>query len=258
MHNRYIFYNKLCVDQMWRLVLGCCLLCAMPPIGWAQSSLQEDRVRQYVQDVLFERLAPSHRTHLEIDIQVHGARGAALQTCAQDWRWGPVDTQHWLRIHVPVQCGSQKGSWVATVKAWGPVWILKKDLPQGHVLYSADLQTERRRIAHAHALLMPADVEQMQLRHAMTAGTVLTPSHLEAPVYVKKGDVLEIRATHAGITVAAPGIAPRTGRKGETMKVRNRKSQQWITGTLVAPQVLLADSEQDLPDAVRVELESSD
>lgn len=197
---------------------------------------------------------------LTLAVHISSPRGAALHPCPQGWQWGAIQTHDWQRIHIPVQCSGQRGSWVAQVQAEADVWVLRADQPAGYSIQRRDLQQQRLRIDSPRALQSWQMLQDMQLRQPIAAGQLLVWRDLERPVYAYKGQPLEIRAQHGPITVSAAGLAPRQGLKGDTLKVRNTQSQQWVSGTLVAPGVLLVqeDTTASAATRVKVKLESSD
>ena len=216
----------------------------------------EEHVRTAITQAFDHAVQP--QPPLELHIEVGSPRGAALQPCPAGWRWGALNTQDWRRIHIPVQCAGERGSWVARVQATAMVWVLRDDRPAGHRIQRSDLELQRLRIDSPHAMPTWHMLQDMQLRLPMQAGQLLVLRDLERPVYAQKGQTLEIWAHNGGISVVAQGVSSKEGRKGDTLKVRNTQSQQWVQGTLVAPGVLQAQPQQATAQQVKVQLESSD
>lgn len=193
---------------------------------------------------------------LERTITVMSPRGAALQACPSGWEWEPLDVRSWARIHIGVKCQNQAGSLVAVVHAQAPVWVTVQALPRGHRLQAQDMQQRVMPIDRAKDLHQPLDWQGRILRKPLAAGMPVRAQHLARPVYARKGEKLEIRASVDGVTVSATAIAARTAYQGETLRVRNLSSQQWVTGRLIAPGVL--EPAEQASGGVKVQMQSSD
>lgn len=214
---------------------------------------------QHVKNAVIQALPAPARDALTLEVRVLGARGAALGECPAGWLLPPVPAQAWQRLSIAVVCGTQAGSVVARIHAQVPVWTLRSDAAAGQRLKASDV------VLAPHRIYGPADVLPLEtitgqaLRRSAKAGTALQPRDLERPVFARKGDAVEIRA-HGddGVTVSVAGIASKTGRMGEHARVRNTRSQQWVSGQWVAPGVLEAGALQPGAGSVRAEQELRD
>lgn len=221
----------------------------------AETSLQAQALT-YLEQAMDAALSEAQRATLQRHITVASPRGAALQPCASAWQWEPLDLSRWNRIHMGVRCEGRAGSLVASIQARAPVWTAARALPKGHRLQAHDLQQQTLAIHSIHDMLDVTTLQHMQLRKPVRAGVPLQLQHVERTVYARKGEKIEIRASVAGITVSAQGIAERTAYQGETLRVRNLRSQQWVTGRLIAPGVL--EASEQATGGVKVQMQSTD
>ena len=220
------------------------------PHHWKSSAESAARAQ------VFAAVPASLRDHVQLQWQWSGARGAAVHTCDQAWEVGEIKVQQLARVHVPLRCGTARGSVAGAVQLLAPVWQTTRALPAQHVLAASDLQTTRTTVQSLDQLLEREALLGLQLRRDTAAHTVLGWSQLVRPVVLRKGDRLEIRASHEGVTVHVDGVATRPTRLGERTVVRNVRSQELIHGRLIAPRLLEADAQRQ--GGVKVVMESND
>lgn len=256
MHRRYI-YRMYFGAIYGRMVRSCLIalvaLCVMA--AHASTSVQA-QAQARIEQALDSALSAQQRASLTRQIRVASPRGAALQPCPSGWQWAPVSLEYWQRVHINVHCEGRAGSLVAVIDARAPVWATASDLPKGHRLQAQDLQRQEAPVHSLQDMPDAATLVHMQLRKPLRAGTALRLQHLERAVYARKGEKVEIRASVQGITVSMDGIAARTAYQGETLRVRNLRSQQWVTGRLVAPGILEASDQAS--GGVKVQMQSND
>lgn len=196
------------------------------------------QAQQHVAQQLDDHFKNTSHTPIERYITVMSPRGAALHSCPSGWEWEPLNLHHWSRVHIGVKCQGRAGSLVALVQAKAPLWVSAHNLPQGHRLQAQDIKQQVLLVGNTEDINNDLAWLGRTLRKPLTAGTALHARHLTVPVYARKGDKVEIRASVEGITVSVAGIATRTGYEGDIVRVRNLSSQQWVTGRLTAPGVL--------------------
>lgn len=209
-----------------------------------------------IEQALDSALSAAQRVALQRKISLASPRGAALRPCPSEWQWEPIDLEHWRRIHIGVRCEGVEGSLVAVIHAQAPVWTTTRALPKGHRLQTQDLQRKTLDVSRVQDMPDAADLIHMQLRKSLPAGVAVRMQHVERAVYARRGQPVEIRASVEGITVSTTGIATRTAYQGETLRVRNVRSQQWVSGRLIAPGILEADEEAS--GGVKVQMQSTD
>lgn len=214
----------------------------------------------HVQQAVLSALPEALHSRLKLKIRILGHRGVAQKDCASGWTLGAIPiAQPWARLPVTVQCKEQKGSVVARINVQAPVWVLRTAAPAGHVVTEKDLLDSQRRIHRAGGAPALSALRGLQLRRDTLAGHALQLTDLERPVLARKGEQVEIRASNAdGVTVSVAGIAAKTGRLGDHDRIRNARSQQWVSGTWVGHRIFEAGLEKPSADGVRVEQELLD
>ena len=207
---------------------------------------------------LMEALPPTLRDTVTLHWEWRGARGAATAPCAVAWEIGTIKVQQLDRIHVPLQCAALRGSVAGKAVLVAPLWQTAHDLPARHVLAAHDLQSTRAVVQDLDQLIERHLLLGLQLRRDTPERTVLGWSQLVRPIVLRQGDALEIRASHAGVSVHMPAVATRPARLGDETVVRNVRSQQLVRGKLVAPRLLEADAQRSNAGSVKVVMESND
>lgn len=245
----YAFFLRL-----YRLAVAASLgSCAV--LAQAHTSLQE-QAHAKIEQAMDRALSAPQRATLERQITLTSPRGAALRPCPTAWQWEPIHLEHWRRIHIGVRCEGAEGSLVAVIHARAPLWTTTRALPKGHRLQSPDLQRQTLEVTRAQDMPDASTLLHMQLRKPLRAGVAVQMQHVERVPYARKGQSVEIRASVEGITVSTTGIATRTAYQGESLRVRNVRSQQWVSGRLIAPGVLEANEEAS--GGVKVQMQSAD
>lgn len=239
------------------------LVCGLLAPAWAlpapaPEALQAQAIA-HVRQSLLNGIPSALQAQVHWSWKITGLRGAALRPCAGSWQWGPLPAHtSWQRVHVPVRCNDQTGSLVVMPQATAPRWRSIRSLSKGHLLQASDVQQHAGPVRAASDLVQWDALAGMALKENIAAGAWLGTDQLERPVYARKGQLIEIRATYAGITVSVQGTAMQTARKGDTIRVRNVRSKQWVRGTLIAPGVLEAQAAPEGATGVKVIVESSD
>jgi flagella basal body P-ring formation protein FlgA len=123
----------------------------------------------------------------------------------------------------------------AEVAAVGPVVVARRPVPRGATLHSDDLTVEERDLAG----VPPGALSELQqavgkeARSALAADTPLTLQALANPLLVRRGDVVTVVVETPGLRLSVPGQALEAGAAGAAVRVRNRVSQQEISGQVV-------------------------
>lgn len=262
-HNEYIKHLnclKTTIRITWLTVWGCGLgTGTLPAHADAPPAALVASASAHVQQALLAPLEPAVRATLTLQVRILGARGAALQDCPAGWVLGAVAPGSWQRLTLPLSCGAATGSVVARIHAQAPAWTLRSPASAGQILTAKDLTQTARRVHGVDELLPLEALLGQQLRRNAKAGASVRLQDLVRPVFARKGESVEIRASGAdGVTVSVAGIASKTGYQGEQARVRNARSQQWVAGRWIAPRVLEASPLQPGSGGVKVEQESRD
>ncbi len=143
-------------------------------------------------------------------------------------------------ISVKVQCiGAHQWAFYAkhTVALEKSVLSIAKGLPRHHVIQEQDLSYTVRDVYKLRTgyLSHKAEVLGQQLKRSLKTGDLIYQYVLKAPDIIKKGDAISIVASHGGLSVVTPGIAMNNGRKGEQIRVENRRSSRIIRAQVIGP-----------------------
>ena len=163
---------------------------------------------------------PSGAYEMRVVPGARAARGARRRLDVEVVQGGTVVAS------VPVQ---------AEVAAVGPVVIARRPVPRGMTLRADDVAVEERDLTGAPpgALSEPQQALGKEARSALAAGTPLTLQALADPLLVRRGDVVTVVVETSGMRLSVPGEALEAGSAGAAVRVRNRNSQQEISGQVV-------------------------
>jgi len=118
--------------------------------------------------------------------------------------------------------------------------VTRRALPRGAPLGPDDVQLVERDVARLHQGYLddPSDIEGMQLKRPVTAGTVLTGSLIQAPRLVKRGQRVTLEARTGAVAVRMAGEAVSDGSRGQRIRVRALDSRRIVEGVVVSPGVV--------------------
>lgn len=146
--------------------------------------------------------------------------------------------QRRMRVEVDVR---SEGRLVGVVPVWFDVhaqaarWVLRRDLPAGHVLQAEDL--ERRDVDVAGVSASPEDPTGQRLRRAVRAGSVLPASAVEDLPWVSRQDEVTVEVRSGSVIVESRGIALADGRAGDWVAVRI-PGAELLRGRVIGPKRL--------------------
>ena len=144
------------------------------------------------------------------------------------------------RVSVRVRCeGTQP--WTifvpAQVKLFRNVVMTTRPLKRDGVVADGDVVMRERDVGlltQGYLTALDQAVGQKLLRPTVS-DQVLTPSHVEAPDTIAKGDNVVITATTGGLAVKMPGEALSKGAMSEQIRVRNLNSNRVIKARVTGP-----------------------
>lgn len=142
-------------------------------------------------------------------------------------------------VSVGVRCPSGAG-WSlyvpVEIEAIVDVVVLSAPAGAGETLTAAALRLEPANVARLNGgyLTRIADAEGWVLRRPVRPGSILTPSLLERPTLVKRGQRVALLARSAGLAVRSEGEALSDAAEGDRVRVRNMHSRTIVEG-IVAP-----------------------
>lgn len=143
----------------------------------------------------------------------------------------------WGRVPYVLSCS--RPQWElrahARVSLLVPIVVAKRNITRGEVFDRSVMTLEKRDLASVYRDFV-TDMRQLygqRARRAVRAGQVISLSHAIAPLLVKKGDQVVIRAEAEGIYATTTGEALQDGSKGDSIRVRNLSSGKVITAWVV-------------------------
>ncbi|MDN0122243.1 flagellar basal body P-ring formation chaperone FlgA [Yersinia aleksiciae] len=147
----------------------------------------------------------------------------------------PMNGQRDLsRLRYDISCRDGVG-WevVVTVKPdiYLPVWVTRNALERGKVVAAGDIELKKKNIATAQNgyITHPDEILGFTVKRRIRPLQVVTPSQLEQPVLVTRGQQVLMIAEQDGIEAKMLGEALKNGRKGELIKVKNLSSKRTVT-----------------------------
>lgn len=119
----------------------------------------------------------------------------------------------------------------------GPALVSTRALARGESL-SASMVTTQSVVVNASrrgVTRQLSDIEGMDIRRGINAGTLITPDMLSAPNAVERGDHVIIVARSGAFSVSSRGEALASASVGEQVRVRNLRSERTIRANVIAP-----------------------
>jgi flagella basal body P-ring formation protein FlgA len=126
-------------------------------------------------------------------------------------------------LYVPVQ-----------VKAMGQVLVASRGLTRGQALGADDFTVVLRDLASLPAgyVAIPEDALGKTAKRNIPAGSVISPSQLQAARVIRRGETVSILAHEGPLEVRMGGLALADGRPGELIRVRNVLTKKVLQGTV--------------------------
>lgn len=117
-----------------------------------------------------------------------------------------------------------------------PVVVLAGSAARGEPLGADVLRVEPRNVAGLTSgyLVARSEAEGMVLRRAVAPGTILSPSLLEPPRLIRRGERVRIRAGTGSFMVGSEGEALADAAEGEHVRARNTISGRVVEGVVDA------------------------
>jgi len=137
------------------------------------------------------------------------------------------------RLTVEVRCGGPQ-PWKVYVPVrlarFQSVVVVKRALARGAILAPGDVGLAERDIGSLPRgyLLDIGQAVGQRLRRAIVSGQVLTPSGLDRPPMIRRGQHVTVEAHSGGMTVRMAGIAKSNGAFGQVIDVQSISSKRRI------------------------------
>lgn len=218
------------------------LLALLVAVGLSAATLQSlDALQQAAVQAVRKAAPPDTRIVVKADPLDPRLRlpacGGALQTQAPDLGRGSS------RVSVQVSCAAAP-SWSVRVpvqvQLFRKVLVSSRGLTRGDALGAGDVHAEEfdvTRLGYGY-LVDPTQVYGRDLRHAVNAGTVLTPAMLAPRELVKRGQQVRLVVDVSGIRVRAEGVALQAGDRGDLVRVKSLSCKCVVQGKVGAPGVV--------------------
>lgn len=117
-----------------------------------------------------------------------------------------------------------------TIDIFGPIVVAKTSIPKNTLIRKHHLELQEQQInltryANYNAINL---VQGMRAKRNIRQGAVISPSNLEPPMLVARGDQVIISAESAAIAIQMKGEALNSGALGEQISVKNLSSDRVI------------------------------
>lgn len=123
------------------------------------------------------------------------------------------------------------------VKIRGRALRVAEPVKKGDAISSADLETVETVITERprNIITDPGDAVGMIAAMTMHRGEWLTESHIDAPMLVRRGGLVNLVAAAEGLRVEAKGLAVESGKRNQVIRVKNISSEKIIYGRVISP-----------------------
>lgn len=182
---------------------------------------------RFLQEALASEPAGAQPLPLRMQVEV-GALDPRLQLapCARVEPYLPPGSRLWGRTRLGLRCVQGRVAWnvflPVTVRAFGPAWVLRSNIPNGAVLRAEDaVEAEVDWAAEPATVLAKPElwVGQTAARTLM-AGQTLRQTMVRPPELFGAGAQVKVLAQGPGYAVTADGQALSAGGAGQTVRVR--------------------------------------
>ena len=144
------------------------------------------------------------------------------------------------RSSVKVQCPDKK-PWGIRVTASSKVYLLvavaSNQLVKGQRIDGVDIDWNEviaGQLRNGY-FTQSKQLIGMELRRNLPANSPFTPKLLRLPIVIKRGDQVTISTKFAALEVKTDGIALNNGTLGQTIHIKNRKSQRVLDAKVIGP-----------------------
>lgn len=222
--------NKLIHSWLIRLSLGAGLACGTTLSAWAQASQTDGEwmgsTRRWL-DQAVSTIQSSGQVPLRMEVVV-GALDSRLKLapCTRVEPYLPPGTRLWGRTRLGLRCVDGVARWnvflPVTIKAYGPAWVVRRDVAPGAVLSEADvMQAEVDWAEEASPIVGDAQpwVGQVAAR-VLSTGQALRQNMVRLAQVFQAGTQVRVIAQGPGFQIASDGQALSAGVVGQLARVR--------------------------------------
>lgn len=236
----FVTYIRHAAGRRLLLALGlatCCL--CLPVDGWSQASgyqLQTE-IRQAVEQFVRSQFPKS----VEISTLVGKLDPhLRLAACPQPLEaFYPAGARKLGPTTIGVRCHSTSPWRIfisVQIRAYGPAVISKHPLSRGSIVQPDDLTIGKRELSGALQGYFTSleSVVGMELRYSLASGRIISPQVLKPRHLVRRGDIVTILAERKGLLIRVKGKALMNGTRGQSIRVKNTRSDRILQGEVVA------------------------
>jgi len=142
---------------------------------------------------------------------------------------------------VPVEVMKEQGEkqifWIqGRLNVFRQVPVALRAIGLGERLQKSDIGLERKDLTFAQD--STPNIEEIQgrrLKQSLRAGSVIFSNHIEQEKALRRGEVVKIRSGQGGWEVALSAVAEQDGVIGDSVRVRNPKSNLTLVGIVTGP-----------------------
>lgn len=166
-----------------------------------------------------------------------------LAPCQRIEPYLPPGTRLWGKARIGLRCTQGVRAWNVylpiTVRVYGQALVAAQPLPAGAIVQASDLQFAEIDIAEERGsvVTVAASAVGRVLARPLAAGQGVRQTDLKPRQWFAAGDIVKVRATGNGFSVAGSGQALTPGLEGQTARVRT-EGGQIVTGMPIATRQL--------------------
>jgi flagella basal body P-ring formation protein FlgA len=123
----------------------------------------------------------------------------------------------------------------ATIHRYADVIVAAHPLDRGARINEVDLNSVRRELSKLHTgyFTQRSEVIGKVLKRSISAGEILSPRRVKAPLVVRRGELVTIIAITGTLQVRGKGKALQDAARGESVPVRNTRSKRIIQAVAI-------------------------
>lgn len=227
--------------------VGIALAAPLPASARAATLEQQARaaIDRYLTDALQREAAQRSWQEMDFAFELQlPSQARSLRPCPQPLQLqtgdGVLQERQRFRLRCPVADGGWELDASAQVRILLPLLHADTVIERGQRLSVADLALQPHDVTRARRgyYTRPDDVIGLVAKRRIRPGQLITPSLLDQPPAVQRGQPIKIVASRDGIQASTMGEALADGQIGDLIRVRNTSSNKVIDAKVIAPGVV--------------------
>lgn len=239
--------NSRCERFMKQNLFFLVLHCLCSPLSQA-NDIKPDQLEQHISNSILDQWQViGQRDGAVSKVVISGIpQGYKSPECRTPLEVKPTNTLRLGRNSIEVSC-QHRSSWSlmlnADIEVWRDVVVLRDHLSRGQRVKRTSIVLQQRNIGDLQRGYYTniKDIMGNVSKRSLKAGTAISPSMINLPIIVKRGQAITLRAERPGFSVNMKGFALKKGRKGDRIKVKNGKSNKVLYGRIVDSDLVLID-----------------